>query len=102
MVRRLRALGATNCVVKLGGKGCYVAAEGYEGMVPPCPCNCVDTTGAGDTFVGAFLYALTRGWDVRRCARFANAAGAIAVEHAGANGGIRSAAQVEARMETGE
>lgn len=102
MVRRLRALGATNCVVKLGGRGCYVAAEGCEGMVPPCPCNCVDTTGAGDTFVGAFLYALTRGWDVRRCARFANAAGAIAVEHAGANGGIRSAAQVEARMEMGE
>ena len=98
MARRLRALGAKNCVIKLGERGCYVAAEGFEGAVPPCACRCVDTTGAGDTFVGAFLYALTRGWDVRRSARFANAAGAIAVEHVGANGGIRSAEQVEARM----
>ena len=98
MVRRLRALGATNCIIKLGGKGCYVAADGYEGIVPPYPCRCLDTTGAGDTFVAAFLYARTRGWDILRCARFANAAGSIAVEHPGANGGIRSAAQVEARM----
>jgi sugar/nucleoside kinase (ribokinase family) len=98
MVRRLRALGATNCIIKLGGKGCYVAADGYEGIVPPCPCRCLDTTGAGDTFVAAFLYARTRGWDILRCARFANAAGSIAGEHAGANGGSRSAAQVAARM----
>jgi len=98
MVRRLRALGATNCVIKLGDKGCYVAADGFEGPVPPCPCNCVDTTGAGDTFVAGFLYGKTRGWDIRRCARFANAAGSIAVEHTGANGGIRSEEQVAARM----
>jgi len=100
MVRRLRELGATNCVIKLGDQGCYVAAEGFEGRVPPCPCRCVDTTGAGDSFVGAFLYALTRGWDIRRCARFANAAGSITVEHTGANGAIHSAAQVEARMDS--
>ena len=41
----------------------------------------------GDTFVAGFLYGKTRGWDIRRCARFANAAGSIAVEHTGANGG---------------
>ena len=75
-----------------------MAADGFEGAVPPYPCRCVDTTGAGDTFVAAFLYARTRGWDILRCARFANAAGSIAVEHPGANGGIHSAAQVEARM----
>ncbi len=99
LVARLRALGATNCVIKMGAEGCYVAADGFEGMVPPCPCKCVDTTGAGDTFVGAFLYAKTRGWDIGTCARFANAAGSIAVEHIGANGAIRSARQVLQRME---
>jgi len=67
--------------------------------VPPCPCRCVDTTGAGDSFVAAFLYAKTRGWDAERCARFANAAGSITVEQIGANGAIRSAAQVLERME---
>lgn len=98
MVEKLHHLGATNVVVKLGGKGCYVAADGFEGLVPACPCHCVDTTGAGDNFVGAFLYAKTRGWDIEKCARFANAAGSIAVEHPGANGAIRSAEQVVARM----
>ena len=99
LVGRLRDLGATNVVLKLGGEGCYVAADGFEGRVPACPCRCVDTTGAGDTFVAAFLYAKTRGWDIERCARFANAAGSIAVERAGANGAIRSAEQVLRRMD---
>ena len=99
MVARLRALGATNCVIKLGAEGCYVAADGFEGRVPAYPCRCVDTTGAGDNFVGAFLYARTRGWDIERCARFANAAGSIAVEHVGANSAIRSERQVLDRME---
>ena len=99
LVRRLRALGATNCIIKLGSEGCYVAADGFEGQVPACPCRCVDTTGAGDTFVAAFLYAKSRGWDIERCARFANAAGSIAVERVGANGAIRSAEQVLRRME---
>ena len=98
MVRRLRALGAGNVVVKLGGRGCYVDADGFTGMVAPFPCHCVDTTGAGDTFVGAFLYARTRGWDIHTCARFANAAGSIAVEHTGANAAIHSADQVLERM----
>ena len=98
LVDRLRALGATNCVIKLGEQGCYVSADGFDGLVPAFPCRCVDTTGAGDTFVGAFLFAKTRGWDIERCARFANAAGSIAVEHSGANGAITSAGQVLRRM----
>ncbi|MBQ3423623.1 MAG: carbohydrate kinase family protein [Clostridia bacterium] len=98
LVRRLRALGATNCIIKLGHEGCYVAADGFEGPVPPCPADCVDTTGAGDSFVAGFLYARTRGWEIERCARFANAVGAITVEHVGANGAIHSPEQVLDRM----
>ena len=101
LVARLRDLGAGNCVIKMGGEGCYVAADGFEGMVPAWPCSPVDTTGAGDSFVAAFLYAKTRGWDIERCARFANATGAITVENTGANGAIRSAGQVLQRMGEG-
>lgn len=98
LVRRLRDLGATRCVIKLGSEGCYVTGDGFEGLVPPCPCDPVDSTGAGDCFVAAFLYALTRGWSIEKCARFANAAGAITVEHFGASGAIRDARQVLERM----
>lgn len=99
MAEGMRDLGARNVILKLGERGCYVAADGVEMHIPACPSRCVDTAGAGDSFVAAFLYGKCRGWDVETCARFANAAGAIAVESRGANGAVRSEAQVRMRME---
>ena len=98
MVRRLRALGATNCVIKLGGKGCYVAADGYEGIVPPCPCRCLDTTGAGDTFAGGFIAALLEGRPFADCGRFACAAASLCVETVGATAGKWTREDVELRL----
>lgn len=100
MAQGLHDLGAKNCVIKLGEKGCYVSADGFEGLLPAYACRCIDTTGAGDTFVGAFLFAKTRGWEIDRCARFANAAGSIAVEHSGANSAVQSLDQVLRRMDS--
>jgi hypothetical protein len=55
MAQALHKMGAANCVIKLGAQGCYVSADGIEAHIPAFPCRCVDTTGAGDTFVGSFL-----------------------------------------------
>lgn len=98
MAQALHKMGAANCVIKLGAQGCYVPADGIEAHIPAFPCRCVDTTGAGDTFVGSFLYAKSQGWDTLASARFACAAGSVAVEHVGANTAIRSKDQVLARM----
>lgn len=98
MAQALHKMGAANCVIKLGALGCYVSADGIEAHIPAFPCRCVDTTGAGDTFVGSFLYAKPQGWDTLASARFACAAGSVAVEHVGANTAIRSKDQVLARM----
>ena len=76
----------------------FVSADGIEAHIPAFPCRCVDTTGAGDTFVGSFLYAKSQGGDTLASARFACAAGSVAVEHVGANTAIRSKDQVLARM----
>lgn len=98
MAQALHKMGAANCVIKLGAQGCYVSADGIEAHIPAFPCRCVDTTGAGDTFVGSFLYAKSQGWDTLASAKFACAAGSVAVEHVGANAAIRSKDQVLARM----
>ena len=98
MAQGMHDLGGKNVIIKLGERGCYVSAEGVEKHIPALPANCVDATGAGDSFVAAFLHGKARGWEVERCARFANAAGAIAVEQSGANGAIRSERQVLERM----
>ena len=48
----------------------------------------VDTTGAGDVFHGAFLYAVLREWDIRRCCVFANAVAAMKCRRLGGRAGI--------------
>ncbi|WAH37979.1 carbohydrate kinase family protein [Alicyclobacillus dauci] len=45
-------------LVTLGAKGCYYLAVCGEGSVPSFPVNPVDTTGAGDAFMGTFISGL--------------------------------------------
>jgi len=80
----LRRLGAREVVVKLGERGCAVFSDDCELRAPGFDVTAVDTTGAGDCFVGAFLAALQRGCPREEAARVANAAGALAVRQLGA------------------
>ena len=72
----------------------YLYSAAYE-------VDCVDTTGAGDVFRGAFAYAVLQEMDVSRALDFACAAGALNCTKMGARGGIAPAAQVEELMRTG-
>jgi ribokinase len=65
-----RALGAvagalgTRLLVTLGERGAaLVGANGDVRVIPSPRVEAVDTTGAGDAFVGAFAYGLASGWD---------------------------------------
>jgi sugar/nucleoside kinase (ribokinase family) len=71
-------------VVRAGADGCVIATEGVEPRaVPAFPAEAVDTTGAGDTHVGAFIAALARGLDPVEACRWANAAAAAVVSARG-------------------
>lgn len=94
----LRA-GATAIIVTKDSAGCDVHTENGVEHVPGFDVDVVDVTGAGDTFTGSFLYALSTTDDVSASARFANAAAALATGKVGARGGMTSAATVEAFME---
>ena len=72
----------------LGADGCQVAADDYEGRVPAVAVDALDGTGAGDAFVAGFLYGRLAGWTTEACARFANAAGALATTAVGAFEGV--------------
>jgi sugar/nucleoside kinase (ribokinase family) len=82
----LRAAGTSEVIVKTGANGCIVDGE----VVPGYAVDAIDTTGAGDCFAGAFLAAIHQGWPRAECARFANAVGAMNVQHLGATTGVRS------------
>jgi sulfofructose kinase len=61
----------------------------------------VDTTGAGDIFHGAFVYALLQGWPLGRQLDFSCAAAALNCTALGARGGIRPVQEIEGLMREG-
>lgn len=73
---------ATNLAVTVGSDGALVRAQGASGTVAvPAPAaDAVDTTGAGDAFVGAFAYAIALGADPIEAAAFGCACAAASVE----------------------
>ena len=82
---RLWESGVKHVVVKSGKKGCYLRSAQESVWIPACKCEaCVDTTGAGDSFVAGFIYALSEGKEFKICASYANQCGARAVEVIGA------------------
>ncbi len=76
-------------------RGCAAVWEGEIHEIPSFQVKAVDGTGAGDVFHGAFIYALCRGWNLWRCLRFSNAAGALSCTRVGARAGIPSLEEVE-------
>jgi sugar/nucleoside kinase (ribokinase family) len=84
-------------VVKRGGRGAAVAADGaVRARVPAFPATPRDTTGAGDAFTGAFLAALLAGGEPAEAAREGCRAGALAVGRVGGRppGGLRKGGEV--------
>jgi len=71
-------------VIKLGEKGCFIRSGTKNFIVPAFDVNPVDTTGAGDSFVGGFLAGLMRGWDIERCARLGNGVAGFKTQFIGA------------------
>ena len=77
--------GVGTVVVKCGGSGCYILnREGAFRVPAEKNVVCLDSTGAGDSFVGGFLYGLSQDLPLEECARLANRCGARAVQKIGA------------------
>jgi sugar/nucleoside kinase (ribokinase family) len=71
-------------LVRIGMSGCVVARRGAEVVqVPGVPVTIVDTTGAGDAHLGAFIAGLAAGHDVEAAARRANVVAALTVTRRG-------------------
>jgi ribokinase len=84
--------GVGNVVITLGGRGVFYmegGGKGRSGLVAAERARVVDTTAAGDTFVGAYaLEVVGRGFDIEDAVRKANRAAARTVERRGAQDSI--------------
>jgi ribokinase len=87
--------GAIVCVT-LGKRGALALVDGKPLIIPGRSVSAVDTTGAGDCFVGALAARLACGRSIRDALDYANAAASIAVQRMGAAPSMPTAKEVEA------
>ena len=85
---RLVALGPKSVVVTVGADGAVLAEGDAAGHVPAPEADVVDTTGAGDAFVGALALRLARGASLEQAVSYAVRAGSAAVTREGAQGAL--------------
>ncbi|MFT4116375.1 ribokinase [Bradyrhizobium sp.] len=96
VARQLRAREDQTICVTLGKRGVIALAGREEVTVPGRAVKAVDTTGAGDCFVGALAAQLAEGAPLRSALAFANAAASISVQRMGAGPSMPTAAEVAA------
>jgi ribokinase len=83
-------------VITLGSEGAlYGSRSGERLRVPAVQVKAVDTTAAGDTFVGALAVARTEGLPAAAALRFASAAAALSVQREGASTSMPSRAEID-------
>jgi len=86
----------------LGAHGALARAGGRFYYSPAFVVNCLDTTGAGDVFHGAFCYAVVRGFPIHEALELSNAMAALNCTALGARGGIADESQARALIQRGE
>ena len=98
--REIRALGGRAFALKRASQGVEVfegEQRAHVGAVPEI--RVIDPTGAGDTFIGALLSAIARGWELVNAARWGCAVASFAVERFGVEGVLQATCEgVERRL----
>jgi sulfofructose kinase len=86
----------------LGAHGSLARMDDRYYYSPAFVVNCLDTTGAGDVFHGAFCYAVLQGMPMGDALEFSNAMAALNCTALGARGGIRGLSEVRALVAKAE
>lgn len=99
--RVLFQAGVKKLIVTLGKEGALLVSGGREQHIPAFRVNAVDTTAAGDAFIGAFAVALSEGLPLAEAVRWGNAAGALAATRPGAQPSLPTRRELQEFLQAG-
>jgi len=99
MAKRLLGKGVKNVVMTLGSRGLFFKSRSEEIWMEAFRVNVVDTTAAGDAFMGALACGLSEGKSIREVLRLANGAGALAATKLGAQPSLPLRKDLQAFLE---
>ncbi len=91
----LLARGAQHVIVTLGSKGALVVSGKQVTQVDTYKVEAVDTTAAGDAFIGGLASAILRGLEIEEAVKYANACGALAATKFGAQPSLPTKEETE-------
>jgi ribokinase len=94
--RSLQQTGEQATVVTVGERGAFLATAEGAAHVPAPRVEVIDTTAAGDAFVGGLAISLLRGSSIQAAVRYATCVGALTVTRFGAQTSLPSASDVQA------
>lgn len=81
--RALQSRGSKNVILTLGERGAYVLGKSESCFVPATHVEAIDTTGAGDAFIGSFAYFWGAGDTIKAAVQKANIIAGISVTKIG-------------------
>ncbi len=94
----MSTLGFGHPIISMSSQGAFTMIDQNPFILKPMQVNAVDSTAAGDVFLGAFAAALSTGKALNDCLQFANTAAALSTTRKGAQSSIPSPAEVEAAL----
>lgn len=97
--KKLLSMGPEIVVITLGAKGAFGISGDEYYMVEPPEVTPVDTTAAGDAFLGGFAHQLARGKGLHESLRYATTCGALATTKMGAQPSLPVASEVLAILD---
>jgi ribokinase len=90
--------GIKTIIITLGGEGVYALDGEKPYQIDALPVHAVNTTGAGDAFIGGFAWALLSGKDMSDALAYANCAAGISVSREGSIDSFPTRGEIEQFM----
>jgi ribokinase len=98
--RRLQNQGVKSIIVTMGKEGAMLFDKEGKRVFPPFRVNAVDTTAAGDSFLGGFATSYAKNRDIAQAIMYGQLAASYSIQHEGAQSSMPSYEQLEAYQKT--